>query len=143
MDTKSNKSTISILGKALRTPGWATWRLVQSTPLTLFGRLQCQGVQTSQVPIFWEHSNGIRVNANVAVVDVVSQQPLNAQITTDLLSQKSWCDPAAPSFLTTMTSSSLGNRGKVFANEASSLGNRGKVLAKEATSCGRFITCPL
>ena len=33
---KINNSTISILGKALRTPGWAMWRLVQSTPLTLF-----------------------------------------------------------------------------------------------------------
>ena len=64
---KINKSTISVLAKALRTSGWATWRLVQSTPLTLFRRLQCQGVQTSQVPIFWEHSNGIRVNADVAV----------------------------------------------------------------------------
>ena len=43
--------------------------------LVIIRRLQCHGVQTSQVPIFWEHSNGIRVNANVAV-DVVSQQPL-------------------------------------------------------------------
>ena len=38
-------------------------------------RLHCHGAQTSQVPIFREQSNGIRVNANIAVVDVVSQQP--------------------------------------------------------------------
>ena len=50
----------------------ALWRW----QLLLIGRLQCHGVQTCQVSIFWEHSNGIRVNANIAVVDVVSQQPL-------------------------------------------------------------------
>ena len=32
------KSTISVRGKALRIPGWATQRLVPSTPLTLFVR---------------------------------------------------------------------------------------------------------
>ena len=39
-------------------------------------KLQCHRAQTSQVLIFWEYSNGIRVNLNVAVVDVVSQQLL-------------------------------------------------------------------
>ena len=53
-----NKSTISVLGKALRTPGWATRRLVQSTPLTLFAwvrawvRPMCMHTSTLNAKVF-------------------------------------------------------------------------------------------
>ena len=40
----------------------------QKTPVCM-----CHG---AQVPIFWKQRNGLTVNANVAVVDVVSQPPL-------------------------------------------------------------------
>ena len=41
--------------------------------LVIRRRLQCH---RAQVPILWKQSKGVRVNANVVVVDVVSQQPL-------------------------------------------------------------------
>ena len=44
--------------------------------LVVIRRLQCHGAQTSQVHVLWKQSKSVRVNTNVAVVDVVSQQPL-------------------------------------------------------------------
>ena len=66
--------------------------------------------------------------ANIAIVLVVSKQPLKCTKNYNPPDTKVTVRVSAPSFLTTMMSSSLGSRVKEF--------------AKQATSCGRLMTCP-
>ena len=91
-------------------------------------------MQSIQIPIVWNQSEGINVDANIEVVPVVSKQSLKCM---------KYYTPPDTKVMMCVARSFFPNHNDVKLTGKSRQGVGGKELAKEATSCGSLITCPL